>query len=304
MVRILFFGMRGQFSRIPLEKLLAAEIDVGGVIVPASPPTAKDLPRRVEPGPATFGDLPMVEPYLERTVVQLAWARQIPVREVGALTSPATMALLAELQPELIVVACFPRIFPPALLALPRFGCLNLHPSLLPAYRGPAPLFWIARQDERETGVTLHFLDEGVDSGDIVARAAFEREDGLAEAELEQRCAAAGADLLIAAIRRLEAGQPLPRTPQPEVGASYFPWPGEADYVIPNRWPARRAFNFLRGAAGWPLKVLIEDEARTFDIRVAISYSAEQKLEQPYQLFGDETWFQFQPGVLRAKIYL
>jgi hypothetical protein len=73
--------------------------------------------------------------------------------------------------------------------------------------------------------------------------------------------------------------------------------------VIPNHWPARRAFNFLRGAAGWPLKVLIEAEARTFIIRVAISYSAEQQLEQPYQLFGDEAWFQFQPGVLRAKIY-
>jgi methionyl-tRNA formyltransferase len=295
--------MKGQFSRIPLEKLLAARIDVGGVMVPASPPTAKHLPRRVEPGQAAFSDLPIVEPYLEQTVIQLAWAHQIPVWEVGSLNQPATMALLAELQPELIVVVCFPRIFPPALLALPRFGCLNLHPSLLPAYRGPAPLFWIARQDERETGVTLHFLDEGIDSGDIVGQAAFEREDGLSEAELEQRCAAVGADLLITAIRQLEAEQPLPGTPQPEAGASYFPWPGEADYVIPNHWPARRAFNFLRGAAGWPLKVLIEAEARTFIIRVAISYSAEQQLEQPYQLFGDEAWFQFQPGVLRAKIY-
>jgi methionyl-tRNA formyltransferase len=293
--------MRGQFSRIPLEKLLPAKIDIAGVVVPASPAGAKDLPRRVAPGPAAFSDLPLVEPYLERSVVQLAWARQIPVWEVGALTQPATLALLAELQPELIIVACFSRIFPRALLGLPRFGCLNLHPSLLPAYRGPAPLFWIARHDERKTGISLHFLDEGIDSGDIVAQVAFEREDGLPEADLEQRCAAAGADLLVAAIRQLEAGAPLPRTPQPEAEASYFPWPGEADYIIPNHWPARRAFNFLRGAAGWPLKVSVEE--RTFHIRVAISYSAEQKLAQPYQLFGNEVWVQFQPGVLRAKIY-
>jgi methionyl-tRNA formyltransferase len=244
----------------------------------------------------------MVDPYLQPNIVHLAWARQIPVWEVGSLAGPATRAVLAELQPDLISVVCFPYVFPPALLELPRYGCINLHPSLLPAYRGPAPLFWIARQDERNTGVTLHFLDRGVDTGDIVAQVRFEREDGLSEAELEQQCAGEGAALLLEAVQRLEAGRPLPRSPQPEVDASYFPWPGEVDYLISTDWPARRAFNFLRGAAKWPLR--IKTETAEFVVRTATSYSPDQKLEQPFLLFGDEVWVQFQPGVLRARIYL
>jgi methionyl-tRNA formyltransferase len=293
--------MRGQFSTIPLAKLLADKNDICAVVIPANLP-GKQPPRRVEPPPLPPSTIPIINPDLEQDIVHLAWMRQIPVWEVASLSNPATLSLLAGLQPDLISVACFPYIFPAPLLKLPRYGCLNLHPSLLPAYRGPAPLFWIARQDERLTGVTLHFLDEGLDTGDIVAQAHVERPDGISEAELEQRCAEAGAALLLAAIHRLDQGQPLPRRPQTDGEASYFPWPAEADYLIPQNWPARRAFNFLRGAARWPLQV--ETAGQTLNIRVAISYSPDQTLDQPHLLFGDEAWLQFQPGVVRAKLYL
>jgi methionyl-tRNA formyltransferase len=219
---------------------------------------------------------------------------------VASLGDPQTLVLLGGFQPEMIVVVCFPYIFPPALLQLPPYGCLNLHPSLLPAYRGPAPLFWIARQDERQTGVTLHFLDEGIDSGDIVAQAAVDRPDGLSEAELEQRCAAEGARLLEAALRQLGQGQPLARRPQSQPEASYFPWPCETDFKITPDWTARRAFNFLRGAAGWPLVIQVDQQS--WPVRRAISYAEGQVLDEPYLLLGDELWVQFQPGVLRAKV--
>jgi methionyl-tRNA formyltransferase len=243
----------------------------------------------------------MAASYLEQSVIHLAWNRQIPVWEVASLAGADTLALLGSLQPDLISVACFPYIFPPALLELPRSGCLNLHPSLLPAYRGPDPLFWIARQDERITGVTLHILDRGVDSGDIVAQTRFDRPDGLSGAALERRCAEEGAELLLKALEQLDQSGQLPRHPQPKAGASYFPWPTEADYVIPTHWPARRAFNFIRGAEGWPLAIAVGE--KKLPVRSALSYSVEQTLAQPYHIFGNDAWIQFQPGVLRVKIY-
>lgn len=300
MIRVIFFGMTGQFSIAPLEKLLTNGIDVGAVVVPAISSQAGAGPCRIEPVSSGGSDVPIVNPHLEENILHLAWKHDIPVWEVASLSNSATLDMLAGLQPDLITVACFPYIFPLKVLQLPRYGCVNLHPSLLPAYRGPEPLFWIARNDEAETGVTLHFLGESLDTGDIIAQTRFERPDGISGAELEQRCAKAGAELLLTAVRQLEKG-PLSRRPQPERGASYFPLPSGPDFLIPTDWPARRAFNFLRGAEGWPLVIGFGDTR--YRIRVAISYAAEQTLEQPYIVLGNELWLQFQPGVLRVRVW-
>ncbi len=299
-MRIVFFGMTGQFSLAPLEALLTAEIEVCAVVVPAvTPPPSDSTPRRVEPPQPGAPELNIIDPYLEHNIIHRAWAHDVPVWEVDSLSEPQTLSMLAKLNPDLIVVACFPHIFPPKLWQMPLYGCLNLHPSLLPAYRGPAPLFWIARNNEQVTGVTLHFLDEGVDSGDIVFQTSFDRPDGMSGASLDQRCAEEGSALLLTAIRELDQGA-LPRRSQGEAKASYFPWPDEADFIIPTEWPAQRAFNFLRGAEDWPLIIDVGDA--TYNIRQAISYAADQTLNQPYIVLGDELWVQFQPGVLRAKL--
>ena len=173
MAGVIFFGMKGTFSLPPLQVLVERGIEIGAVIMPAST-TSQPLPRRIEPPLPPPSDLPIITPHLSRNISHVAWEHSIPVWEVGSLSDARTLELLADLQPDLIAVACFPYIFPSALLQLPRYGCLNLHPSLLPAYRGPLPLFWMARQGERQAGVTLHFLDEGLDTGDIVAQTAFD----------------------------------------------------------------------------------------------------------------------------------
>lgn len=301
MLRLIFFGMTGQFSIAPLKKLLQAGVDLGAVVVPVTPGALQPVPHRVEPPSTPAADLPLLNPHVEENIVHLAWTRNIPVWQVDTLSGAQTQTLLADLQPDLMVVACFPHIFPPELLQLPQYGCLNLHPSLLPAYRGPAPLFWIARNDEQTTGVTLHFLDEGLDTGDIVAQTHIDRVEGMTETELDRRCAEEGAKLLLSAVQQLEQGQPLSRRPQSKIGASYFPWPNESDLIIPIDWPARRAFNFARGAENWPLVIHFDDDQ--FCIRIAKSYAPDQTLNQPYILLGDELWVQFQPGVLRAKIF-
>ncbi|MCB0179796.1 MAG: methionyl-tRNA formyltransferase [Anaerolineae bacterium] len=300
MIRILFFGMTGRFSIPPFEQLLNLGVDLCGVIVPAALPHSSDEPQPVIAPPPPPTDLPLVDPYLAPNIIHRAWANDLPVWEVGSLSTPGTLDLLRGLQPDLIVVACFPFVFPSALLSLPRYGCLNLHPSLLPAYRGPAPLFWIARQDERFTGVTLHLMAEALDSGDIVAQTRFERPEGISEAELEQRCAIEGSNLLADVIERLKRGQSLPRRPQIEAEASYFPSPSGLDFQIPIVWSAQRAFNFVRGAEEWPLFISVG--GTDFFIREGVSYRQDQILGQPYKLIGSDLWVQFQPGVLRANI--
>lgn len=291
MVNVLFFGMDSRFSTPPLEILLKNGVNVSAVIVPAAQKTAS--PGRLDDRPTAPTRCP--------DLVRLAAAAGVPAWQVGSLQNPATLNLLRHLQPDLVAVACFPWLFPPALLRRPRFGCLNLHPSLLPAYRGPEPLFWIAYFDERVTGVTLHFMSKSADAGDIVGQEKIGRPDGMTGGQLEQRCAEVGGSLLLDAVQRLELGQLLPRRPQVETEASYYPPPAVQDFVIPFDWPARRAFNFLRGASGWPLRVDVA--GHQFAIRVAKSYSTEHTLQQPFILLGDELWVQFSPGVLRAKIW-
>lgn len=292
--------MTGRFSIPSLDRLLDLDVNLLGVIVPSVLPHATRTPEQVVQPPPCPTDLPVADPYLKPNIIHLAQANHIPVWAVGSLAAPQTLSFLVDLDPDLIVVACFPQLFPAPLLALPQYGCLNLHPSLLPRYRGPAPLFWIAREDERTTGVTLHVMSDKVDGGDIVAQTHLDRPDGVSEAELEQQCAIRGADLLADKVQQLLHGQPLSRHPQNETDASYYPWPSACDFEVPLGWPARRAFNFMSGAEAWPLFVSIDNV--DFYLQEAFSYSQEQTLGQSHRLIGDELWLQFQPGVVRAKV--
>src|ERR1051326_2814852 len=111
------------------------------------------------------------------------------------MPDPATVSTLAAYQPDFICVPCFSLRFARSILDIPRLGSLNVHPSLLPAHRGPVPLFWVFRQSLQQTGVTIHLMDEGMDTGDILAQSVIEISDGISYAELELRCAARGGEI-------------------------------------------------------------------------------------------------------------
>jgi methionyl-tRNA formyltransferase len=238
---------------------------------------------------------------MNRTIAQIAWERSIPVVEVGALVSARTLEALAAFQPDVICVACFPQRLPRALLTLPPLGCLNLHPSLLPAYRGPSPGFWVLRNGEPYTGVTIHLMDEHLDTGDILLQQAFEIPEGISSAALEQECATLGAPLMARAVRALASGTAA-RTPQPTEGSSYYSWPKDEDFSVPVARPARWAFNFIRGVADWagPLELRINHER--FPVRQALDYQPDARLGQPYRRAGDELWAQCEPGVLHVLL--
>jgi methionyl-tRNA formyltransferase len=238
---------------------------------------------------------------MNRTLLQLAEQHGIPVIEIGRLASAHTLAALAAFQPDVICVASFPWRLPRTLLALPRLGCLNLHPSLLPAYRGPMPNFWVLRHGEQYSGVTLHLMDEQLDTGDILLQARLEIPEGISITELERRSAALGAPLMVQAVHLLASGTARGRKQQPEQG-SYYSRPTAEDFQISTTRPARWAFNFIRGVSfmNSPLELQIGDQR--FRVGQALDYQADGVLGQPYRREGNGLWAQCTPGVLHVTL--
>lgn len=291
--RIAFLGMRCAFSHAPFEALLAAGFPIVGLIIPSArrPDARSRFAAAVRPVP------PPPLPMLPGDVVGAAHARGIPVLEVARLDDPASLEALDALRPDVLCVACFPRLLPPAWLARPLLGALNIHPSLLPAYRGPEPLFWQFREGETRTGVSVHRIDAGADTGDLVAQAEVPFPDGITPVEVERLTAEAGARLLVEAL-----GQPtITHTPQPIAGASYYPRPGASDLVVPTAWPARRAFNFLRGAANWGPFVVVSPQCRLI-ARTALRFAPAGSSTSLTSSAPNAIWVDFSPGAVELQL--
>jgi len=172
------------------------------------------------------------------------------VLEIAKLRHAETRATLAALQPDAIAVACFPRLLPPALLALPRLGAFNVHPSLLPRYRGPEPLFWVFHDGLEHAGVTIHQMDPGADTGSIAAQSPISLPDGISYSQAQRVCAEVGGRLLVNVLRDAEGGR-LVLQPQRDADTSSAPIPTADDLIIGPDWSKRRAANFTAGLAEW-----------------------------------------------------
>ena len=134
------------------------------------------------------------------------------------------------LAPDLVVVAAYGQLLPPSILELPKFGCVNVHASLLPKYRGAAPIQWAILNDEPETGVTIMKMSAGLDTGDILAQKATPIGAEETAAQLHDRLAALGAELLVGTLPAYVAGTIRPR-PQDNAAATH------ARKITPGRWP-------------------------------------------------------------------
>jgi len=236
-------------GRVPSGRRLGGGGHPGGAASPiphrrTSPPAAAN--RAATPlHQATWADGSVPE--------HLAAAAGVPVLR-AAPDDPRVLALASRV--DAIVVACFPAKLPPALLARPRLGGLNVHPSLLPLGRGPAPVFWTLRRGERRTGATVHRLDGGFDTGPIVAQRAVDLPEGIRAPDLERDLMVLGGELLVEALPLLATGQLVP-APQDDARATRAPVPTPADWLVPTDLPAGWAFAFARDVAplGGPLAV-------------------------------------------------
>ncbi len=273
--RVLFLGMQGNFSYPPLLALLDAGIEVCAVVIPAAPGPMQDQPaiRRREQPQMSRSMLPVLQSSLQTSILQLAWKRQIPVWEVHRMNDSETINVLIGYQPDVICVACFSKRIPHAILDIPRFGCLNVHPSLLPANRGPEPLFWTFREGSQLTGVTIHLMEEDMDSGPILAREVVDVPDGISYSQLEAQCAELGGRLLARSAWNLYKGVAVPVV-QDETKSSYHGFPSDDDFVVPVlKWSARHVYNFICGVASWGTPLTLRVGNRSMFVEKAISYS-------------------------------
>jgi methionyl-tRNA formyltransferase len=232
-LRIIFMGT-AELSCASLERLLQTpEFDVLALVTQPDRPKGRQL--KLQPPPTK----------------DLALRRGLPVLQPARARDPQFVQQMQTLGPDLVAVAAYGQILPKALLDLPRFGCINVHTSLLPKYRGAGPIQWALLNGETETGVTIMKMDEGLDTGAILdQQSTLIRPQDNAQT-LHDRLATMGADLLVRSIPRYVAGE-LPPRPQPAQGASYAPKIKKEDGRLDWSQPARVLWNRVRGLVPWP----------------------------------------------------
>jgi methionyl-tRNA formyltransferase len=167
------------------------------------------------------------------------------------MKDPEFFHALAGWKPDLIAVAAFGRILPPVILSLPLLGCINVHGSLLPKYRGAAPIQWAVINGETETGITTMLMDEGMDTGAILLQETIPITLDDTAGTLSTRLAELGGKLLAETITRLDAGTLMPR-PQDSSRATLAPLLKKEEGIIEWALPATALANRIRGLAPWP----------------------------------------------------
>ena len=178
--------------------------------------------------------------------------------------------LLEEASLDVVAVVAYGLILTRDALELPTHGCINLHASLLPEYRGPAPINWVLINGETQTGLTTMIMDEGIDTGDILLQKSMLIPSEESAADLHDRMAGEGARLLLETLDRFETGDLIPR-PQDEENASYAPMLKKSDGRICWNEPPMDLVNHIRGYQPWPgtftfleaKRILIEKAAQT-----------------------------------------
>ncbi len=176
---------------------------------------------------------------------------RLPVRQPEVLQNKAEIAFLRELAPDLIITAAYGKIFRRRLLDLPRLGCINLHPSLLPRYRGLSPIPWAILRGETQTGVTIYQMDERVDAGPILLQRATRILAGETGGALADRLGELGAEALCEVVGGLARGR-LESAPQDEALATYAPRLARGDGCVDWRLPAGQIERLVRALAPWP----------------------------------------------------
>jgi len=185
-------------------------------------------------------------------VKEYAMSKGIQVLQPQSLRKePETVEKIREMNPDLIVTCAFGQILPDSLLAIPKYGTVNVHGSLLPKYRGAAPIQWAVINGETKTGVTTMLTDSGLDTGDILLKREIDIPDDMTAGELHDRMSLLGAEVLIETVRKLEEGTIKP-IPQDDSQATLAPRITKEMGRIDWSWEARKIHNLIRGLTPWP----------------------------------------------------
>ena len=235
-MRIVFMGTP-DFAAASLRKLLEEHFEIAGVFTQPDKPKGRGMELAFSP------------------VKELALQAGIPVFQPDKMRDGRALKILQDLKPDILVVVAYGRILPDELLALPQYGAVNVHGSLLPKYRGAAPIQWAVLNGDRTTGVSTMYLAHDMDAGDIIYTAETPIGEFETSGELFDRLMVMGAELLVKTLRDIEAGT-APRTPQDHTRASYVKMLDKS--LCPIRWEQtpRGVIKQIYGLQPWPVATM------------------------------------------------
>lgn len=248
-MRIVFMGTP-DFAAASLKKLIDKKYDIAAVFTQPDKPRDRGMKLSYSP------------------VKELALENNIPVYQPTKLCDGTATELIKSLDPDILVVVAYGRILPDDMLEVPKYGAINVHASLLPKYRGAAPIQWAVLNGDKITGVTTMYLASEMDTGDIIYTSETEIGEFETSGELFDRLMIMGAELLARTLRDIEAGT-APRTPQDHSKASYVKMLDKS--LSPIEWAKtpREVIKQIYGLQPWPVATA-ELDGKVFKI-----YSAE-----------------------------
>lgn len=229
----LIFCGTPQFAVPTLERLIAEKFPIQLVIT--NPDEPRDRGHKVQPS----------------AVKEAALRHGLPIYQPAKLRTEEARNFISQYRPDAIVIVAYGQIVPQWMIDLPPYGCINLHASLLPKYRGAAPIAWAIIRGEKETGVTTMKIDAGMDTGEILLERREPIHDDDTTETLSQRLSVIGADLMVETLRKLERGEIVPR-PQDSRFATLAPRLKKEDGLIDWTRPADEIARRVRGLVPWP----------------------------------------------------
>ena len=256
-MRIVFMGTP-DFASASLKKLIDERFNVVGVFTQPDKPKGRGMELCASP------------------VKELALENGLPVFQPVKMRDGTALAQIKALEPDILVVVAYGRILPDDILAVPKYGAINVHGSLLPKYRGAAPIQWAVLNGDKITGVTTMYLASEMDTGDIIYTAETEIGEYETSGELFDRLKDMGAELLVKTLRDIDAGI-APRTPQDHSKASYVTMLDKS--ICPIDWnkTPREVLKHIYGLQPWPVATM-ELEGKT--VRVFAAKYTDGKTEK------------------------
>jgi len=291
-MKILYIGSSGVMSYLPLKALLDKGFEIDAIAVDDTVDHANSI-----------NCIPLTD-VSARTIQALAYTYNIAIIKLADDLSDSVNQIQL-FRPDLILVSCYARILPVSIISIPKRGCYNIHPSLLPAYPGPDPVFWQLNAGESTMGVSIHRVTDVIDGGAILIQAAVTLKTGLSKLEIDTVLAATSADLLITALQDFKEYQNAERKQRKlpaHSAAAYRSFAELSDVNLSSNWPARRLYNFICAYAAADTYFNCSVNQQLFQLVRAIDFNAQKKLDVAYRIEGNIITFACSPGLIQCQL--
>ena len=282
--RIAVLGSPGAFTRQAVHTLCESGV----------PPVA--LMVDTTPAPRALGPIPLE---VHESAVGVAVAHGVEVVRAPSPNHPEAIAALDRIEPDLLLLACLPHIVGRATRETARLGALNLHPSALPRFRGPDPVFWQLRAGVSRAGVTVHVATGDADAGPIVAQQWLEVPAGIDAESLTTALVRLGVRVLVETLPDLER-RIREAVPQDKSAATRQPHPRPDDFRLDTTWMAERAYRFIEGTRGPGATFTIPGDEGEIEVERAVGFDPASGDEPAAVHTGGIVAIRFAEGVLRA----